>query len=312
MREGLVALGFLAGCYDQAAVVVPGAGDDDACEPAPPVLVEDVGPIAADAIPAWVEGQSDLVDEGGGVYHCIPHDPDSDEQYGCRTDDGRCVATPERIRVVDGAVVLSLGAVCAALMGDAPEFRIDGAPVAPNRVLWTIEIRLPVNAIEPGHLLDLWNIPCAAVTFRIQDRVALEADECGHEPFVNVQDDGYRYVECRSEWRPFRADVGVVPGLLAHSNFAISSASPAEGDRLTAEMNMGGCGATELAMVSGDGSPVPMNCCAGHAERGLEWTVGPGGTLLDGSSLFLGGYCCIGADVPFPDANCGEGDPGSW
>jgi hypothetical protein len=289
---------------------VPEGDEDETCEPAPPLSLGSRGPIGADEIPAWVEDQSDLVDEGNGIFHCTPHDPDSQEQYGCRADDGRCVATPDRVRVEDGMLYLSLGSICAE--NNTPEVRLDGVPVPPNRVLWTIEIQIPVSAIDPGRLLALWSTPCASVTFRIMDRVSLDADACGHEPLVNVQADGYRNVQCREEWRPFRADVGVVPGLLAHSNIAFSSAEPAEGDRFTMELNMGGCGATELAMVSGDGSPVPMNCCAGHAERGLEWTLGPGGMLLEGPWPYLGGYCCVASALPFPDPNCGQGDPGSW
>lgn len=319
MRVGLVMLWMVAGCYErESALVGAGGGGDDDCEAAPQIVVEDRGPVEADEIPAWVEGQSDLVDEGNGILHCNPHDPESDEQYGCLADDGRCVPTPGRVRVKEGMLMLSLDAECAdrfvphADESGTREVRLDGVPVPPNRVLWTIEIQVPVSAIDPGQLMALWDTPCATATFRIEDTVSLEADQCGHEPLVNVQDDGYRNVQCRREWRPFRADVGVVPGLLAHSNIAFSSADPVEGDLFSMELNMVGCGATELAMVGADGSPVPMNCCAGHAERGLEWAVGPGGMLLDGPSPYLGGYCCLGADMPFPDGNCGGADPGAW
>jgi hypothetical protein len=310
MRWGFLVL-WVGGCYEQrdvAAEVDPAGG---ACEHDDAVLEpEERGPITVEEIPAFVEGRGELIEEGDGILRCLPDDPESDEQYGCRAEDGRCVATPDRVRVRDGMMVVSLGATCAEW--NAPEVRSDGVPVAPNRVLWTMELRIPVRAVEPGRTIELWDTPCASVTFRIRDWVNLETEACGHDPLVVEEEDGDRTVWCRDEWRTFRADVGVIPGLLAHSRAAFSAADVAEGDRFTLDMNMAGCGQTALAMVGADGTAVPTNCCAGHAERGLTWTIGPGGMLQDGPLPYLGGYCCVGLDLPFPNANCGNGDPGWW
>ncbi len=268
---------LLAGCYETVG------GDPD-----------DTGGIASgepEPEPTEPDGVSGVGSElVGGT--CLPRSPSDETWFGCVDEPGSCVTTPDRLRVEeDGTMVFSFAPHCAQEYAHGiEELLLDGAPVPPTQIVWEIELRLPAEAPAGGGV-DLGSTPGAAFTFRSREKVQLEAEDCGHDPWVYENHEGDRHPYCRMEWTTFTARAGDDPGFFLRSEARLVADGFEEGDRIALGLSLAGCGEALSMILSEDAEPLLTACCAPY-DADLAWTVGSGGVLLGRPFTYIRERCC--------------------